>query len=104
MNKLEQSARQIIVDWDSGIHLYEAITALREALDNSLKPKCFADYQPNHAIDRACASCAVAVECQTGEQPVSQEPFGWYSDKGGFNECGEGQPLYAAPQPVKEQK
>ena len=30
--KLEQAARQIIVDWDSGIHLYEAITALREAL------------------------------------------------------------------------
>ena len=29
---LEQAARQIIVDWDSGIHLYEAITALREAL------------------------------------------------------------------------
>ena len=30
--KLEQAARQIIVDWDSGIHLYEAITAMREAL------------------------------------------------------------------------
>ena len=35
MTKLEQAARQIIVDWDSGIHLYEAITALREALDHS---------------------------------------------------------------------
>lgn len=30
--KLEQAARQIIVDWDSGIHLHEAITAMREAL------------------------------------------------------------------------
>ena len=29
---LEQAARQIIVDWDSGIHLHEAITAMREAL------------------------------------------------------------------------
>ena len=30
-------------------------------------------------------------------QPVKQEPVGWYSHKGGFNECGEGQPLYASP-------
>lgn len=53
---------------DCAYKYQNAITALREALGNSLKPKCFADYQPNHAIDRACASCAVAVECQTGKQ------------------------------------
>ena len=36
------------------------------------------------------------------EQPVSQEPVGWYSNKGGFNECGEGKPLYAAPVRTKD--
>ena len=54
----------------------ESITALREVLGNSLKRKCFADYQPNHAIDRACASCPVAAECQTGEQ-AEQEPVAY---------------------------
>ena len=43
-----------------------------------------------------------AIDAYTTPQPVSQEPFGWYSDKGGFNECGEGIPLYTAPQPVNE--
>lgn len=37
--KLEQAARQIIVDWDSGIHLHEAITAMREALSEPVR-KC----------------------------------------------------------------
>jgi len=35
-------------------------------------------------------------------QPVKQEPVAWYSDKGGFNECGEGKPLYAAPVRTKD--
>jgi hypothetical protein len=39
-----------------------------------------ADHQPNHAIDRACASCPVAAECQTGEQ-AEQEPLLWGDDK-----------------------
>ena len=104
-DKLRQAAQRLLAHWDSVAWKQTRPTAdfmadLREALDNSLKPKCFADYQPNHAIDRACASCAIADECRTGEQPVSQDPFGWYSDKGGFNECGEGQPLYTAPQTV----
>lgn len=30
--KLCRAARQIIVDWDSGVHLHEAVTVLRETL------------------------------------------------------------------------
>ena len=92
----------------------KAITALREALGNSLKPKCFADYQPNHAIDRACASCPVAAECQTGEQ-AEQEPVAYVYEKDvagigmrkdvAFTKHVEvGADLYAAPVKQAEQE
>lgn len=86
----------------------KAITALREALGNSLKRKCFADYQPNHAIDRACASCAIADECRTGEQ-AEQEPVGVVEGSGEWGIAGVlvagvpiGTKLYAAPVRTKD--
>ena len=111
-------------EWRVGRGAWEvsdkAITALREALGNSLKPKCFADYQPNHAIDRVCASCPVAAECQTGKQQAEQrsdsermEPVarvtGYYGGRCVIEPLNRAtvlptdMALYAAPQPVSQE-
>ena len=53
------------------------ITAIKEALaqtERDLKPKCFADFQPNHEHDRKCQWCAVEIECKTGVAQPEQEP------------------------------
>jgi hypothetical protein len=34
--------------------------------ERDLKPRCFADFQPNHEHDRKCQWCAVETECKTG--------------------------------------
>ena len=63
----------------------KAKAAIKEALaqrERDLKPKCFADFQPNHEHDRKCQWCAVELECKTGvAQPAvteshKQEPVG----------------------------
>jgi len=41
------------------------------------KPKCFADFQPNHEVERKCQRCTVETECKTGvtqpEQSATQK-------------------------------
>jgi hypothetical protein len=65
--KLEQAARQIIVDWDSGIHLYEAIAALRKALAEQ------AERRPQNCGTGYC-SC---IECPYEAKQAEQEPVAW---------------------------
>lgn len=88
MNKLEQAARQIIVDWDSGIHLYEAITALREALNHSgeademvaewekLKDPQTLFVNLNRGFPAQLTRDHLLHLLNKTEQPVSQEPVG----------------------------
>lgn len=67
--------------------------AARQALEALIKANHFHDYEDE----------ITALREALAEQ-AEQEPVGWYSHKGGFNECGEGQPLYAAPiEPVKQE-
>ena len=73
--KLEQAARQVIVDWDSGIHLYEAITALREAL---------AEQVEQEPVGHLC-------EASFGRGQVF-----W------FNKPADNTPLYASPVRTKD--
>ena len=45
---------------------------------------------------------AALVAAHEREKLAEQEPVAWYSVKGGFNTCGEGKPLYAAPVRTKD--
>jgi len=59
---------------------YIVCAALIEALaqpKRDLKPKCFADFQPNHEHERKCQWCAVETECKTGVAQPEQEPVAW---------------------------
>ena len=97
MNKLEQAARQIIVDWDSGIHLYEAITALREALAKPCVNGC-------DTSNGRCVDCPDSVSEQAEQEPIR---FVWNGE--GWIEADEyiwkttddheRRILYATPQP-----
>ena len=81
MTPKERAAMQaawVWMDWYSSnngtlepVDFNETITALREALAEQAEQSQLAD--------------------------ASLEPVAWYSVKGGFNTCGEGKPLYAAP-------
>ena len=54
----------------------KAITAIKEALaqpKRDLKPRCFADFQPNHEHERKCQWCAVEIECKTGMAQPEQD-------------------------------
>jgi len=68
-SKLYEELRSII---DSGSESFTHADAVRYLIDNlaqpeqGSKPKCFADFQPNHAAERECQRCAVETECKTG--------------------------------------
>jgi hypothetical protein len=59
---------------EANIRANYAYESLRQAIAEAeleerrkLLPRCFADYQPNHAVYRSCEWCAVKTECQTGD-------------------------------------
>jgi len=68
-----EAGRLAWIEYDSSL-VKQAITSLHQAIAEAeleekrkLLPRCFADYQPNHAGYRSCEWCAVKTECQTGD-------------------------------------
>lgn len=94
----KDEALKLALNWIEGNGKYEngdkIALAIKETLANSLKPRCFADFQPNHEIDRKCQWCAVETECKTGIAQPDKYLFGVYGAedldkawKSGYDNC-----------------